>query len=484
MTLTQRFYDTCATYADRVAMVNEDGSSFTFAALAETSRRWTTAVRGVTDRPTVGILLPSCKEFAAAYFGILGAGKTPVPLNLLLSPGQLGYIAKDAGLDTIITSRFIGKLASALTDKPSYVEDLYRAELEPSADVALGESHEPCVLLYTSGTTAEPRGVELTHQNIVSNVEAMVEAIYFSDRDVMICVLPLFHSFAFTTMLALPVCVGIKTVYVPRFSAPKTLQLMEEHRVTALLAIASMFRVMLRSDDLPDRDLSALRLCVAGGEPLPLELTQAFNKAFPVPLLEGYGLTETSPVVCVNRPKRKRDGTAGLAIPGVEVKVVDDAGNELPPNTEGELWTRGPHIMKGYLNRPEGTLEAITDEGWFKTGDMSVIDEDGFIKITGRKKELIISSGENISPIEIEEVIAQHPAVFEVAVIPAPDPSRGEVPKAFVALHESATCDEPELRSFCRNHLPSYKVPRYWVFRDELPHGPTGKLLRRALREE
>jgi len=214
-----------------------------------------------------------------------------------------------------------------------------------------------------------------------------------------------------------------------------------------------------------------------------LELTLAFNEAFPVPLLEGYGLTETSPVVCVNRPESKRDGTAGLAIPGVEVMVAGDSGNALPPNTEGELWTRGPHIMKGYFKRPDETREVLTDDGWFKTGDMSVIDEDGFIKITGRKKELIISSGENISPLEIEDVIAQHPAVFEVGVVPVPDPSRGEVPKAVVALHEGQTCDESDLRSLCRDHLPPYKVPRYWEFRDELPHGPTGKLLRRALRE-
>ena len=484
MTLTQRLFETCTTYADRVAMVNDDGSQYTFAELADTTRRWAGLMRAATERPLVGIFLPSCKEFAAAYFSILAAGKTPVPLNLLLSPEELAYIVRDAGLDTIVTSQFFRKLVPKLVGKPLYVDDLRRADAALAGDLHTGTDWETAVLLYTSGTIAEPRGVELTHRNIMSNIEGVLDVIRFDERDVMVCVLPLFHSFAFTTMLALPVYMGIKTVYTPRFSASRTLHLMAEHRATVIIAIASIFRVLLHSDEVAKHDLSALRLCVAGGEALPMELTQAFNKAFPVPLLEGYGLTETSPVVCVNRPDRRKDGTAGLPIAGVEVRAVDEAGQELPANTEGEIWTRGPQVMKGYYNRPEETAAAVTPDGWFKTGDMGTIDEEGFIKITGRKKELIISSGENISPLEIEEVIAQHPAVFEVAVLPSPDSHRGEVPKAFVALHEGAACDDAELRAFCRERLPHYKVPRYWEFRDKLPHGPTGKLLRRALREE
>ena len=484
MTLTQRLFETCAAHAGRVAMVNDDGSQYTFGELADTTRRWAGLVRTATEQPLVGILLPSCKEFAAAYFSILAAGKTPVPLNLLLSPEELAYIVRDASLDAVVTSRFFRKLVTALVDKPLYVEDLREANSPPAEDLHLGTDWETAVLLYTSGTIAQPRGVELTHRNIISNIEGVLDVARFDERDVIVCVLPLFHSFAFTTMLALPVYMGIKTVYLPRFSAAKTLHLLHEHRATVLIAIASIFRVLLHSDEVGKHDLGALRLCVAGGEALPLELTQAFNKVFPAPLLEGYGLTETSPVVCVNRPDRRKDGTAGLPIAGVAVKVVDDAGRELPANTEGEIWTRGPHVMKGYYNRPEETADAITPDGWFRTGDMGTIDQEGFIKITGRKKELIISSGENISPLEIEEVVAQHPAVFEVAVLPAPDPNRGEVPKAFVALHEGATCEEAELRAFCRDRLPHYKVPRYWEFRDKLPHGPTGKLLRRALRSD
>ena len=483
MTLTQRLLDTCAQHPDRVAMANEDGSDLTFAQLAGLVRRWTPLARGATDRPRVGILLPSCKEFGAAFFSILASGKTPVPLNLLLSPEQLAYIAGDAGLDALVTSRFFHKLAPALARHVMYVEDMASCDAPGADDMYTGRDSDTAVVLYTSGTVAEPRGVELTHRNIVSNIEAVVEAIYFDDSDVMLCVLPLFHSFALTTMLALPVCLGMKTVYLPRFNAARALQLIAEHRATCLLAIASIFRVLAKSDDAAALDTSSLRLCVAGGEPLPQEVTAAFAATFGVELLEGYGLTETSPVVCVNRPGRSKTGTAGPTIPGVEAKCVDADGRDLPPNAEGELWTRGPHIMKGYLDRPDETAAAIAPDGWFKTGDLAVIDDEGFIRITGRIKELIISSGENISPSEIEEAILEHPAVHEAAVVPAPDPVRGEIPKAFVALNKGAECTEDELRTFCRTRLPHYKVPRHWEFRDELPHGPTGKLLRRALRE-
>ncbi len=483
MTLIQRLLHSCTQHPDRVAMVNEDGSSLTYAQLGGLARQWATLVAGATGQPRVGVLLPSCKEFGAAFFSILAADKTPVPLNLLLSPEQLVFIAKDAGLDTVVTTKFFRQLAPALAANVLYVEDMAKADAAPMAHLHAAEESDTAVLLYTSGTIAEPRGVELTHGNIGSNIDAIIEAIHFEPSDVMLCVLPLFHSFALTTMLALPVALGIKVVYLPRFNAGRALQLIEGHKATCLLGIASIFRVLAKSDEARRVDTSTLRLCVAGGEPLPLEVVQAFKAAFGLELLEGYGLTETSPVICVNRPERPKVGTAGQALPGVEVLCADANGRAQPANREGEIWSRGPHIMKGYFNRPDETAAAITDGGWFKTGDMGIIDDEGYIRITGRIKELIISSGENISPVEIEEVILQHPAVFEAGVVPAPDATRGEVPKAFVALHEGAQCTEEELRAFCRERLPGYKVPRHWEFRDELPHGPTGKLLRRALRE-
>ena len=483
MTLTQRLFQSCDTHADRVAMVNHDGTEFTFAQLSAAVRQWATVVRGVTERPRVGLLLPSCKEFGAVFFSILAAGKRPVPLNLLLSPEQLAFIANDAGLDTVVTSKFFHQLAPALAANVMYVEDMARADAAPATDLHEANESDTAVLLYTSGTVAEPRGVELTHGNIGSNIDAVVAAIHFEPSDVMLCVLPLFHSFALTTMLALPAALGMKVVYLPRFNAGRALQLIEEHRVTCLLGIASIFRVLAKSDEARKVDTSTLRLCVAGGEPLPLEVVQAIKATFGLDLLEGYGLTETSPVICVNRPERPKVGTAGQAIPGVEVMCVGADGRALPANREGEIWSRGPHIMKGYFNRPNETAEAIAADGWFRTGDMGIIDDEGYVKITGRIKELIISSGENISPVEIEEAILQHPAVFEAGVVPVPDATRGEAPKAFVALHEGAQCTEEELRAFCRKHLPAYKAPRHWEFRDELPHGPTGKLLRRALRE-
>jgi long-chain acyl-CoA synthetase len=322
----------------------------------------------------------------------------------------------------------------------------------------------------------------LTHKNFMTNLDACMKACFFDERDVLLGVLPLFHSFALTTCLILPARLGALVLYMRRFAAAAALDLIAKHRVTATLAIPSMYRVLVRAVDKAKHDTRSLRLCVAGGEACPQELSVAFRKAFDLPLLEGYGLTETSPVVSVNSPEHYKLGTAGRPLVNLEVCIAEESGQLLPPGAEGEIWVRGPSIMPGYYKRPDLTREAITPEGWFKTGDYGRLDADGFLAITGRKKELIISSGENISPNEIEAVIAQHPKVFEVAVLPEPDKVRGEVPKAYVALHPGVQCTEQEVRDFCEGRLAKHKIPRYVEFRAQLPHGPTGKVLKRAIK--
>ncbi|MFQ5956615.1 MAG: class I adenylate-forming enzyme family protein, partial [Candidatus Brocadiales bacterium] len=226
---------------------------------------------------------------------------------------------------------------------------------------------------------------------------------------------------------------------------------------------------------------SSVRLAVTGGEPVPMDVINSFMNTFKVPLLEGYGLTECSPIVSVNSPADYKYGTAGKPLPNLEIKIVDEDGSALPVGRDGEIWVKGPNIMKGYLNQPELTKEAITPEGWFKTGDFGRFDDEGFLKITGRKKEIIIISGENVSPVEIEDVLHHHPKVFEVAVIGVADKLRGEAPKAFIVLHDDEDVTEDELKVFCHDKLPHYKIPKYFEFRKELPHGPTGKILKRAL---
>jgi len=481
MTLTKALIETCGQFPERTAII-DDAGEMTYGKLLAAVKLGGALLRSATSQPNVGIVLPSCKEFAAAYFSVLAAGKTPVPLNLLMSREQIAHILHEAGIDTVLSATPLRPLLDGQVPNPVYLDELPPPSSRCEGEVHLGDPDELAVLLYTSGTSSAPKGVMLTHQNLLRNIEATVEAFRFTADDVILGILPLFHSFGLMATLALPISVGAKVVYLKRFSPAKCAALIGAHSVTGILGIASLYRILVRHLEKNPADFSSLRLCVAGGEALPLELTETFNKICPVPLLEGYGLTETSPVVSVNEIDSYKFGTAGRPIEGVEVRIVDDDGEPLPTGGDGEIWVRGHNIMKGYYKRPEETAEAITQDGWFKTGDIGRLDQDGFLKITGRKKELIISSGENISPNEIEEAISRHPAVFEVGVIGVPDPTRGEAPKAFVALNEGAEATQEDLRSFCRDKLPAYKIPKEFEFRPELPHGLTGKVLRRELR--
>ncbi|HCN19327.1 MAG TPA: hypothetical protein DIS73_03420, partial [Planctomycetia bacterium] len=264
-------------------------------------------------------------------------------------------------------------------------------------------------------------------------------------------------------------------------AGPKVLEHIEKDRVTFMLAVASMYRALLRSARSSEHDTSSLRLAVTGGEPVPMDVINSFRETFNLPLIEGYGLTECSPIVSVNSLDDYKFGTAGKPLPSLKVKIVDDNGYTLPVNRDGEIWVKGPSVMKGYLNQPKLTRETITSDGWLKTGDIGRLDDEGFLKITGRKKDIIIISGENVSPVEIEDVLSHHPKVFEVAVVGVPDKLRGEVPKAYVVLHDNEHVTEDELKVFCHDKLPHYKIPRYFEFRKELPHGPTGKILKRAI---
>ena len=496
MTIPEAFLATCKKFPGKTAVVDDTGS-ITFEEYERKARLMSDLVRSWTKRQNVGICLPTSKEFAIVYLGVLMAGKTAAPLNFLLQRSELDFITRDAELDTIITVRYFKDLVGGLAQQTIYLEDLrsigfkarfaarrvWRGLFGSRAGLPAPDPDDVATILYTSGTTTTPKGVMLTHRNFLTNIEACMKACFFDDRDVLFGVLPLFHSFALTTSLILPAWLGARAVYQRRFSAAQALALIAQHHVTAIMAIPSMYRVLVRTIDKNKHDTRSLRLCVAGGEALPQELSVAFRKAFDLPLLEGYGLTETSPVVSVNSPEHYKLGTAGRPLVNLEVRITDEGGNPLPPGAEGEIWIRGPSIMKGYYKRPDLTREAMTPDGWFKSGDLGRLDADGFLAITGRKKELIISSGENISPNEIEAILMQHPEIFEAAVLPEPDKVRGEVPKAYIALHPGRQATEQEIKDFCEGRLAKHKVPRYIEFREQLPHGPTGKVLKRAIRK-
>jgi long-chain acyl-CoA synthetase len=431
---------------------------------------------------TVGILLLNSQAYVATLLGTWKAGKTAVPLNYLLPPQELAYIIKDSGMSALITSQFFAQAVAAvkplfgargvilMADDPGFAPRVTKP--------VVPEYQDPALYLYTSGTTGKPKGVVLTHRNLAHNVEACQTAGEFDQRDSFLCLLPFFHTYAITGTILLPLLSGCKMVLVDRFHPVKVLKLIEEHAISVFLAIPSMYRVLALTEG--EFKVASIRFPISGGEPLPVVVAEAFEKRFGVPIFEGYGQTEASPVISLNVPGKRKLGTVGPALPGVEIAIWDDEKKPLGVDVVGEIMVRGHSVMKGYYNLPDETSKTITSE-WLHTGDLGKMDSDGFVTITGRKKDLIISAGENIYPREIEEVLAQHPKVKEVAVIGVKDEVRGEVPKAFVIAKDGVTVDEKELRSFCRENLAGYKVPRHIDVVPDLPRTPTGKILKRML---
>jgi long-chain acyl-CoA synthetase len=345
------------------------------------------------------------------------------------------------------------------------------------------EADGTAVLLYTSGTTGRPKGAELTHANLKTNVEVVLRnLIQMGDEDTILGALPLFHSFGQTCGLNCGVAAGARLTLVPRFDPEKALEVIERDRVTVFQGVPTMYTAMLHSDRKDEVDVSCLRLCVSGGSAMPGEVLRAFEDQFGCQVLEGYGLSETSPVASFNHPDRERKvGSIGTPIEGVEMRVVDENRQEVPQGEVGEIAIRGHNVMKGYWNRPDATAEAIDGEGWFYTGDMAYVDEEGYFFIVDRKKDLIIRGGYNVYPREVEEVLYEHPAVAECAVVGVPDEKMGEEIGAAVVVKPGEDASEDDLREYVKEQLAGYKYPRRVWFEDELPKGPTGKILKREI---
>jgi long-chain acyl-CoA synthetase len=479
--LPEVFANAVQSNSSSIALI-EETNRWTFAEVADEANRIAALLKERVKGDTVGVLLLNSQRYIATMLGIWKAGKTAVPLNYLLPPADLGFIIKDSGMSALVSSQFFGQALGAvkplfgdrgvvlMADDPDF--------MPASAPPVQTGYRDPALYLYTSGTTGRPKGVILTHDNLLGNVESCQRAGEFDNRDAFLCLLPFFHTYAITGTFLLPLLTGSKMVLVDRFQPLKVLGLIQEHKISVFLAIPSMYRVLAATEG--QFDLSSVRFPISGGEPMPVAIAEAFEKRFNVPIYEGYGQTEAAPVVTLNRPGAHKPGTIGPALPDVEVAIWDDQNRVLPPGEVGEIMVRGRNVMQGYHHLPEETAKTITN-GWLHTGDLGKLDEDGFVTITGRKKDLIISAGENIYPREIEEVLAQHPKVKEVAVIGVKDEVRGEVPKAFVIIREGMNADEKELRHFCRESLANYKVPKYFELVADLPRSPTGKVLKRML---
>jgi long-chain acyl-CoA synthetase len=349
-----------------------------------------------------------------------------------------------------------------------------------AADVKRDEV-DTAVILYTSGTTGSPKGAELTHANLVANARESTELMRVTEDDVIFGALPLFHSFGQTCCLNNAVHTGACLTMLARFAPDKALEVIQRDRVTIFEGVPTMYHAMLNFPGREGYDVSCLRTCVSGGSAMPVEIMRGFERAFGCVIIEGYGLSETSPVASFNHLDRERKpGSIGTPIRGVQMKVVDDDGNELPRGEVGEIAISGHNVMKGYWNRPDATAEVLRD-GWLLTGDMATVDDDGYFFIVDRKKDMIIRGGFNVYPREIEEVLYEHPGVLEAAVVAIPDEALGEEIAAAVVRRPGAEIDAEEIRAFVRERVAAYKYPRHIWFLDELPKGGTGKILKREI---
>ena len=482
---------TAGRHADRTA-IRLGEAAMTFRELDETTARVAGLLRrrGVAPGDRVAVMLPNLPAFALVYYGVLRAGGVVVPMNPLLKAREVAYYLGDCGAGLILAWQAVmdeaGKGAQAAGAAVVEVEPAAFAELVAEADpvdeVAGRDPSDTAVILYTSGTTGQPKGAELTHANLARNVEVVsAELLRLTPDDVIFGGLPLFHSFGQTCTLNAAVATGASLSLLPRFEPGQALRLLAGHRASVFAGVPTMYGALLGHPDRTGYDVSALRVCVSGGAALPVEILRGFEAAFGCLVLEGYGLSETSPVASFNHPDRvRKPGSVGTPIRGVQMRVVDEHGREVGQGDVGEIVVRGHNVMKGYWQRPDETAAAIPD-GWFRTGDLGRIDEDGYFAIVDRKKDLIIRGGYNVYPREVEEVLYEHPAVAEAAVIGMPDPLLGEEVAAAVALKPGATTTAEELREYVKSQVAAYKYPRRVWLVETLPKGPTGKILKRDI---
>jgi long-chain acyl-CoA synthetase len=447
------------------------------------------AQKGFSPGDRVGIMLPNVPYFATCYYGVLRAGGVVVPMNVLLKKREVAFYLEDPGAQMLFAwEGFAGDAqagaeqagAQCVLVAPGEFENVLAAA-DPREEVVDGQPDDTAVILYTSGTTGTPKGAELTHENLTRNCEVARGLFDLGSDAICLGALPLFHSFGQTCGLNATIAGGGTLTLIPRFDPGKALEIIQRDQVNVFEGVPTMYGAMLHYPERESFETSSLQLCGSGGSAMPVELLRGFEEEFGCEVLEGYGLSETSPVASFNHRERERKpGSIGTPVDGVEMKVVDEDGNEVPQGEVGEIVIKGHNVMKGYWNRPDATAETIVD-GWLHSGDMATVDEDGYFFIVDRKKDMIIRGGYNVYPREIEEVLYEHPDVREAAVVGVPHDDLGEEVGAAVALKHGAETSPEELRDFVKGQVAAYKYPRAIWFVDELPKGPTGKILKREI---
>lgn len=490
----------------------------TFGQLNQEINQFANALKsaGIGKGDNVALSCPNLPYFPMAYYAILKVGACVVPLNVLSTGSEIGYYLNDSNAKAYLCFQGTEELPMAqagfagfqaaeccehfwvITADPAASSGLpgvntlgqIMAEQSTECDIAVTCSEDTAVILYTSGTTGRSKGAELSHSNMLMNALMSRELMTFVHDDVHIVTLPLFHSFGQTCQMNAGFSVGSTLVLIPRFSAEAVFAALQAEKGTVFIGVPTMYWALLNYQDCDTRfDMEGitktLRVGVSGGASLPLEILRGFEEKYRVPILEGYGLSETCPVATFNDLKNQRKpGSVGTAIWGVEVRVVDEKGTSLPAEEVGEVVIRGHNLMKGYYRNPEATTLAIRRNGWFHTGDLGKLDEDGYLYIVDRVKDMIIRGGFNIYPREVEEVLMTHPAVSLVAVLGIQNDQHGEEIKAYVVLKAGEALTEQQLVAWCREQMASFKYPRLVEFRDTLPMTATGKILKKELRTE
>jgi long-chain acyl-CoA synthetase len=444
---------------------------------------------GIEAGDRVGMQLPNVPYFPVVYFGALRLGAVVVPMNPLLKGREVGYHLKDSGAKLLVAWHGFAEPAQAGSEEagaelilvtPGEFEQALGGA-EPVEEIADRADDDPAVIIYTSGTTGTPKGATLTHSNLAAGAETARDLVDAGPETVTLATLPLFHVFGMNSVMNCTVQARGLLTLLPRFEPAKALEIIQRDKVTTFAGVPTMYTALLHHPDRGDYDTSSLDLSVSGGSAMPVEVLRGFDEAFGAKVLEGYGLSETTGMGSFNLPTQERKpGSIGVPIGGTEFRLVDDDGNDVPAGEPGEIAMRGPFVMRGYWERDDATAETIRD-GWFHTGDMATVDDDGYFFIVDRKKELIIRGGYNVYPREIEEVLYEHPAVREAAVVGVPHASLGEEVGAAISLKDGAEASEDEIRAFAKERVAAYKYPRQIWFVEELPKGPTGKVLKREI---
>ncbi len=488
---------------DKTALIDgPSGRSYTYAQLQEMVRRFAGGLveRGFSEGDVLGILSPNLPEYAVAFHGTLHAGGTATTLNPTYTLAEVLHQLRDCNTKWLFTIPMFLPLAQAAANEHELDGIVVLGEAEPDASTtaftellaaepfAGAEAAEAtetlAVLPYSSGTTGISKGVMLTHRNLVANLVQTNSIVPLPPDEISIAVLPFFHIYGMQVLMNYTLRTGTTAVTLPRFDLEEFLKVIQDYKVTRAYLVPPIVLALAKHPLVDSYDLSSLRAIMSGAAPLDADTARAAARRLGVEIYQGYGLTETSPITHATPPGYDNPGSAGMLVCNSECRIVEsDTGEDAEAGADGEIWIRGPQVMKGYLNNPEATAESLDEEGWLRTGDIGHVDSEGFYYVVDRLKELIKYKGFQVPPAELEGVLLSHPAVADAAVIPVPDEEAGEIPKAFVVLKAGADVSAEELIGYAAERVAHYKQIRLLEFTDQIPKSLSGKILRRILRE-